>query len=40
MTEVLNQQNNFQVKEIPVEIDYDSINIVSEWIYNCLNDNC
>ena len=40
MTEVLNQQINFQVKEIPVEIDYDSINIVSEWIYNCLNDNC
>ena len=43
MTEVLNQQINFQVKEIPeipMEIDYDSIHIVSEWKYNCINDSC
>lgn len=40
MTEVSNQQNNFQVKEIPMEIDYDSIHIVSEWRYNCINDSC
>ncbi len=35
MTDIL-----IQVKEIPMEIDYDSINIVSEWTYNCINDNC
>jgi len=29
-----------QLKEIPMEIDYDSIQIISEWKYNCENIYC